>query len=159
MPIAVTLPTITAFLAALIGLVAALGGLVAIPEYRRRLKAQRAELDAQLAQLFAELVPIADGHGQPTLPDAALTSMIENLVSNNQVDRLRPILREAYVNAPVGAATQAAAISSIVYLGSTYECLAPPAESCLASLSFLPTHPLLEEKRVDGLRLLCALRQ
>lgn len=151
MPIAVTLPTITAFLAALIGLVAALGGLVAIPEYRRRLKAQRAELDTQLAQLFAQLVPIADGYGQPSLPDAALASVVEGLVSTNQLDRLGSVLSQAYVNAPVGAATQAAAISSIVYLGSAYESLAQPAESCLASLSFAG-HPLLEKERVEGLQ-------
>lgn len=124
---------------------------MAIPEYRRRLKAQRAELDTQLAQLFAELVPIANGYGASTLPDAALVSLVERLVSSDQLDRLPQVLQKAYVTAPIGEATQAAAISSIVYLGSTYESLAWPAEACLTSLSF-PRHPLLEEKRLDGLR-------
>lgn len=146
-----SLASVTAFIAALIGLVAAIGGLVAIPEYRRRLKAQRAELDTQLAQLFAELVPIANGYGVSTLPDAALVSLVENLVSSNQTDRLPSVLQEAYVTAPVGAATQAAAISSIVYLGSTYESLARPAEACLTSLQF-PRHPALEKIRRKGLK-------
>lgn len=152
---AASLATITAFVAALIGLVAAIAGLVAIPEYRRRMKAQRAELDTQLAQLFAQLVPIADGHGPPMMPDAALTAAVEKLVAEGELSELRKVLRQAYVAAPVGAATQAAAISSIVHLGCVYDSLISPAEACLASLSF-DEFPLLEQKRVEGLERLRA---
>ena len=147
MPIAIaSLATVTAFIAALIGLLAGIGGLAVFPEYRRRLQAQRAERDTQLAQLFAELVPIADGYGQPALPDSALASIVDDLVAKDRLDDLRPTLRKAYVNAPVGMATQSTAIASIVYLGSTYESLAAPAETCLETLRF-PGGEALEATR------------
>lgn len=146
---------IAALLAALVALVAAIGGLigalVAIPEYRSRLRSQRAEIDTQLATLFSQLVPIANGRGEPRLPDAALAPIIEKLIADDDLDRLRPILRDAYVSAPIGESTQAAAISSIAYLGQTYDSLKEPARACLGSL-YLAGYSLLEELRERGLK-------
>ena len=124
------------------------------PEYRRRLQAQRAERDTQLAQLFAQLVPIADGYGQPALPDSALAPIVEDLLAKDRLDELKPTLRKAYVTAPVGMATQVAAMASIVYLGSSYQSLSGPAEACLHTLKF-PASPELEvarENALDNLR-------
>jgi len=80
------------------------------------------------------------------MPDSALAAVVEKLVAENDLQGLREVFRQSYVNAPVGAATQAAAISSIVYLGSAYDSLAEPADACLSTLAF-PGHELLEQRR------------
>jgi hypothetical protein len=143
-------------LAALAALVAAIGGVVgaavAIREYRLKARVQRAEMDIHLAQLFAQLVPIANGRGQPALLDAALAPILEKVVADGlATEDLKAILDAAFVSAPVGVATQAAAMASMGYLGAEYEALRDSASQSLLALRYADEVPELRQARHKAL--------
>jgi hypothetical protein len=149
-----SIQSVTAALAAATAFLAALGagisGVAALRQYRLRAEAQRAELDTQLAQLFAQLAPIANGRGVAVIPEGALAPAVERLAGDDRIAEIPRFLKESFLPAPVGAATQAAAISSIAYLGRTYDSLRSPARDCLETLD-LRGYAELEALRDTGL--------
>jgi hypothetical protein len=119
--------------AVLIAVIAALGTVTAavvraVNEYRLKAGSERAQSDVRLTQLFAELVPTANGRGK------------DYVTKNGEIE-----------HAPVGEATQAAAIRSLGALGARYEVLREPAQAALRALSFVEDKPNLEPARQESL--------
>lgn len=134
--------------------VAALGGVraawIAVREYELKSKAQRVEIDVQLSQLLAELVPIANGRGGQTVSEAAAEAIAKSRPEADP-EELHAALEAAVLTMPIGEATQAAAITSISYLGTEHPALRASSRQALQTLDFVDGRPKLRAAREEAL--------
>jgi hypothetical protein len=134
--------------------VAAIGGVwaafIGVREYQLKSKAQRVEIDVQLSKLLAELVPIANGRGTTVASETAAEVIAQR---QEEPEKITEALKSAVIQLPVGEATQAAAITSIGYLGSEHPALREPAHQALQALNFVDDRPNLRPARKLALEL------
>ena len=140
-----------AWITAISVLVGVVGALVAtavsVREYQLKARTQRAETEINLARLLAELIPVANGRGPGTLSEAAVSALASTKPDFSEDDLARLV-----VTAPVGVATQAAAIASLGRIGQMYVELRRPVRAGLDALAFVDAVPELKAARLAALR-------
>lgn len=120
---------------------------VGLREYALKARAQRAETDIGLAKLFAELLPLANARGPIHVSEAA----IQALFAKGEEFYGEELAKRVAFTTPLGAATQAAAIGSLGYLGTSYASLYQPARAAIESLAYVDEYdPTLRAARLSA---------